>query len=74
MQDLKTDYAISRENREREIYEEFQMLCAKPGAMKVKVSQVLCKKHNVKSVNTIANIRKRVESRLYREFIAISQP
>lgn len=67
---LKTDGAREKEARELAIYNEFQELASRPGAMKTQVTKLLCEKHKIYSPVTLLNIRRRVEQRLYQNLIS----
>lgn len=64
MEDLRTSFVIQKEARELRIYSDFMELANRPGAMKTKVTKIICDKYGIHSAVTLLQMRKRVEKRL----------
>jgi hypothetical protein len=64
---IKTDYRIKREAREIAIYNEWNELMKRPGAMASAVDRYLREKYGFGADSTIWSIRQRVEKKLKEE-------
>ena len=64
MEDFRTELRKEKEQKELEIYTEYQQLVSVPGNSKVEVSKHLCRKYKISTISTIYALRKRVEKRL----------
>ena len=65
--DLRTEFRKQKDAKDQEVYEDYERLMAKPGAMKAEVERVIMKRHNIHSRATVWSIRKRVKNRLAAE-------
>ena len=64
---LKTEYAQKKEAREEQIYREYYLLMARPGAMKTKIYQMLMEQYDIHSRVTVWAIINRVKERKNKE-------
>ena len=61
---FKTKFQLEKENKELNLYSDYQEMVSVPGRSKVEIAKYLAEKYHLATISTVYSIRKRVEKRL----------